>query len=474
MNHLSISILILFHSFHCINSCSRDPGVELILTQNLANYINQNLLPVLIPKLSTLSIPDIRNGDAELYDIHIDVLNIDSSIQFSPSGLTLCLSQTSLNGEARWRYEFGFIKFSGKVEISIRDSNIVSTIVLGEKDRRPDLHVVDCRVEVSMLLEFFDSNIAWLLNLFKGKIERKAKRALEDMTCEELIRAFDEETSRILLDYPTVTHIGDVIYFDASLAAQPRLGENFLQFSFSGLCSDFISAEQINHKTFQSIKSEISTDRMFYLRFKPHTFNTALLAHFYANTLEIEWDILDLSTIIHKVIDIRDIFGFSLDQCNTRFNNKFTVRVYAPRAPIIHMLQGSLEVIGSVIIEVRFSSPLTSLPYTILRISVEGKLCGKIEATNKNDGIFLNIQPTCVTVFSSFIELSLIGSFDFYKVSWLINELADRLIPVVSQYLSKGIQLHQPSPYTVKDVLVSMETEYIEVGANLEFPFERF
>ena len=474
MGHLSISILILFHSFHCI-SCSRDPGIELIVTQNLANYINQNFQTILIPKLSSLSIPDFRNGNAKLYDIHIDALNIDSSsIQFSSSGVTLCLSRISLHGEANWRYKLGFIGFSGKVDIHIRDSNIVSTVVLDEKDRRPELHIVDCRVEVSIQLEFDDSNIAWVLNLFKGHIEWKVRRALEDTTCEELIKSFNEETSRILLNYPTITHIGDVIYFDASLVARPRLGENFLQLSFSGLCSDLVSAEQLSHQPSQSISSEILTDRMFYLRFKPHTFNIALQAYFYADTLDIEWDILDFSTIIHKVIDIKDIFGFSLDQCNTRFNNKFTVRVYAPRAPIIHTLQGSLDVIGLVIIEVRFSSPLTTLPYTILRISVDGKLCGRVEAMNKNDGIFVSIQPTCVTVFSTFVDLSIIGTFDFYKVSWLINELTDRLMPVVSQYLSKGIQIHQPAPYTVKDLLVNMENEYIEVGANVEYiPLER-
>ena len=135
MGYLSISSLILFHSFHCIVS-SRDPGVELIVTQNLADYINQNLPSILIPRLSSLSIPDLRNGDAELYSVHVEALNIgSSSIQFSSSGLTLCFSQMSFHGKARWKYEIGIIKFSGKVDIHLKDSNIVSTLVLAEKDR---------------------------------------------------------------------------------------------------------------------------------------------------------------------------------------------------------------------------------------------------------------------------------------------------------------------------------------------------
>ena len=471
MGYLSISSLILFHSFHCIVS-SRDPGVELIVTQNLADYINQNLPSILIPRLSSLSIPDLRNGDAELYSVHVEALNIgSSSIQFSSSGLTLCFSQMSFHGKARWKYEIGIIKFSGKVDIHLKDSNIVSTLVLAEKDRQPDVSLKDCRVEVNIELEFSDSSIAWVLNLFKGSIEWKVKRALEDTVCGELIRALSEGTSRVILDYPTTTPIGDVVYFDASLGGQPKFGENFLQLTFSGLCSDHIPAEQLNHQTPQSISSEILTDHMLYLRFRPHTFNTAILGYFFANSFDIEWDILDFSATFHKLIDIKCIFGFSLDQCSTQYNSRFTVRVYAPRAPIIHTLRGSVDVVGSVIVEVRFSSPLTTHPYTILRISVDGKLCGIIEATNKNDGIFVSIQPTCVTVFSTFVDLSIVGSFDFYKVSWLINELTDRLMPVVSQYLSRGIQIHQsaPGPYSVKNFLVNIESEYIKVGADLQF-----
>ena len=173
MGYLSISSLILFHSFHCIVS-SRDPGVELIVTQNLADYINQNLPSILIPRLSSLSIPDLRNGDAELYSVHVEALNIgSSSIQFSSSGLTLCFSQMSFHGKARWKYEIGIIKFSGKVDINLKDSNIASTLVLAEKDRQPDVSLKDCRVEVNIELEFSDSNIAWVLNLFKGNIEWK-------------------------------------------------------------------------------------------------------------------------------------------------------------------------------------------------------------------------------------------------------------------------------------------------------------
>ena len=71
-------------------------------------------------------------------------------------------------------------------------------------------------MNIELGIEFSDSNIAWVLNLFKGNIEWKVKRALEDTVCGELIRALSEGTSRVILDYPTTTPIGDVVYFDAS------------------------------------------------------------------------------------------------------------------------------------------------------------------------------------------------------------------------------------------------------------------
>ena len=470
-NSLALLPFAIILAFLSNLSTARDSGVESIVTQNAADYFNENLFSILRNEFSGSSIPGFSRSGGTIYNIRIGALNVgSSSIRVSPSGISFTLSGISISGGASWKYRKWFFRFSGGVSISVSGS-ISVTITAAQNNGRPDFDTANCVVHPNISIRFHGSLISWLLNLFRGYIANRLESFLEDNTCRILRDELNKQESRLVNDYPLNVSIGNVLQLNISLTTNPNLGANFMQIPFVGLTSDLLTSDDLDQLAQQypsgPLSSGIQTNRMLFFRFKPHTLNAALLAYHRANSFQTEWDIADFSDAILSLVNTGIIRSTDTSLCSDEHGCSIKIRVYAPNAPTIDLDTDEITAMGTAIVDINLVNLETQRTITVLKISVEGRLCGSLNAEQRGDGLFAKIQVTCATVLSTRVDQSLIREFNSGQVTELVNELIIQMLPVANAFLADGVRIQQPGAYTITEPIIKVMSDYLEVGANL-------
>ena len=450
---------------------ARDSGIESILTQKAADYFNGKLISILRNEFTSSSIPGFSRSGGTIYNINLGALNIgSSSIRMNPSGISFTLSSISVSGSANWKYKKWFFRTSGSVSIHVSGS-ISITLTAAENNRRPDFDITYCTPNTDISVRFRGGLFSWLLNLFRRYIGNKVEEYLEGNTCRIIRNELNKQETRLVNSYPIVLPIGNVLKLDIGLMTNPRFGHDFLQMPISGLSSDLLTSDDLDLLAQQyssgPLTSGVETNRMLFFRFKPHTLNAALLAYHRANSFDTVWDITDFSDAILSVIDIGAIESNDSGLCGNESRCSIKIRVYAPDAPTIDLETDNITAMGTAIVDISLVTPKPRRTITVLKIFVEGKLCGSLSAEQRESELFTKVQVTCASVRTIRVDLSPISGFNASQVTDMINELINQMLPVANAYLDKGVLIQQPGSYTIKELVINVMSDYLEVGANL-------
>ena len=474
----NISIFLFSAVLLCLGAYSlvgaRESGVELIVTQRTAEYVNKKLVPILKSKMSGFSIPDQRFGRARVYSIRVGALHISShSISFTPSGVVIRLSDLSISGSFRWKYRKWFFRFSGSASVSLNRGHLSTILSVTANGGRPDFHVRYCSVDARIRLRFRGSIISWILNIFRRPIERKVESYLKANTCKHLTNALNQQERQLVSSYPTSLSVGKILKFDISLPRDPKFGSNFLQIPFVGFTSSFLSSSDLNYlarkyPSSRSLTSGVRTNRMLFFRIKPYSLNAALLAYHRAGVFSHEYDVTDFSKYVQSLIGGNNFRGADT-LCSNPADCALKVKISTPSAPTVKLGHGYIRMTGKAVLEVELVNSKRSLRQNLLKISIDGEICGKIRIQQSGTRLSAFIKVTCARSQSISVQSSLFGHFSSSQLNQLFNSFIQQLIPEANRHLSSGMQLQQPGAFTIKHPLVSVRPQYLEVGANFAY-----
>ena len=473
----NISVLLFSAVLLCLGAYSlvgaRDSGVELIVTQRTADYVNKKLVPILKSKLSGFSIPDQRFGRVRVYSIRVGAVHISShSISFTSSGAVIKLSGLSVSGSLRWKYKRWFFRASGSIYVSLSSGHLSTTLSVAASGGRPDFNVRACSVNARIKLRFRGSFVSWILNLLRKPIERKVESYLRANTCKHLTSALNQQERQLVTSYPTSLSVGKILKFDISLPRDPKFGRNFLQIPFVGFTSSFLSSSDLNYLArkypSRSLTSGVRTNRMLFFRIKPYSLNAALLAYHRAGVFSHEYDVTDFSKYVQSLIGGNNFRGADT-LCSNPADCALKVKISTPSAPTVKLGYGNIRMTGKVVLDVELVNSKRSLRQNLLRISVDGEICGQIRIQQSGTRLTAFIKVTCAKSHSISVQSSLFGHFSSSQLNQLFNSFIQQLIPEANTRLSSGMPIQQPGTFTIKHPLVSVRPQYLEVGANFAY-----
>jgi hypothetical protein len=165
-------------------------GVQASLSASAINYLGAQLLPLLTKKFATISIPDI-SGNQDGFDYSLTAIKCANFAVASagvaptpPATLALSLSGISVACTANWHFALHswphFPSGSGNLDASVSSTTAAVVVTLGEAALRPTLACPSASLAIgSVDISFHgDSALDWLLNLFKGLIEKAVRDSL--------------------------------------------------------------------------------------------------------------------------------------------------------------------------------------------------------------------------------------------------------------------------------------------------------
>ncbi|KAK3731744.1 hypothetical protein RRG08_035413 [Elysia crispata] len=222
-------------------SISTNPGVKVRLTKNGLQYANKIAHDEIVKHLQSLNIPDQSGKDGHI-EYTLDNIRVKgvtppaSSISLVPgkNGVSWALSNFGISISADWRvkYERGIIHIStsGSVDASVSGINLVETASFGiDKTGHPSIASSGCSASIGDVDVDFHGGISFIINLFRGTVERKIKDLLQPKVCEEVTQLINNDAEKSLATMQITVEIAKRFLLDYRLVASPVITADYLE-----------------------------------------------------------------------------------------------------------------------------------------------------------------------------------------------------------------------------------------------------
>lgn len=176
--------------------CSGERLKREITPQDKAIF--QQLVQDALEQLRTTykTIPDFsgKDGKLEYSFTNIRVTSLTTPgvnvVEEGPSALRLSIADAGLSADADWRVSYKFLfrfRTSGGISASVSGLNIaVSATVEDLPDGKVKIGLTNCQATVRDVSIHLRGSLAFALNLFKGKFERKVRDIIPDKICSQV------------------------------------------------------------------------------------------------------------------------------------------------------------------------------------------------------------------------------------------------------------------------------------------------
>ena len=222
--------LLLFSLFPILLLSSST--LEAIVKLSALTKFKNQVLPKILANFSTISIPDIKQGDLTLSNIRISNLFIDTNqtqIAFSsPNKIILSTNSFSVQVDADYRYKVWIASTHGSVEAKARNIalNVGLSIFLNEQ-KKMQLNVDSIDVRIGGFdVKISGDILAKFLNFVKGLFENKIKDLVQQNVAKALKNQGVQKLNEFANKFPTEVPISN---FGISLDYTPEQVPNFFE-----------------------------------------------------------------------------------------------------------------------------------------------------------------------------------------------------------------------------------------------------
>ncbi|KAJ8259742.1 hypothetical protein GJAV_G00172900 [Gymnothorax javanicus] len=453
--------------------CGHD-GRVVKLTQKGLEYGRQIGMATLQSKLRSITIPDIsgkarlsRFGKAKYRISGIRVVSAGipkSAVGLVPnSGIRLSIGNAFIRLRGNYRARYKFIRTSGSFDLSVSGVSISSQIIVRRDGTgRPTVSSANCVARVGNANIKFHGGASWLYKLFRRKINKAFRKALEKKICPSVTDAVSGLNPR-LKTLNVLARVDKYAEIEYSMAAQPAVSKDFIEF---GLKGEFYNIGKHREPPFAATPFSLQAHNgsMLYIGLSSFTINSA--GFVYKNT-----GILSLSVTDDKIPKSSPVrlntrtFGVFIPEIAKRFPNlkvKLLVKSSTPPKIAFDPDRATLRVQGTVTAyAIRTNGTLAPLFILNLDTSVSArayivgvKLAGTVTLNN----------------ISITLSKSYVGQF---KVKLLQDILTVVLKLVVVPQVNVQLQQGFPLPTLDKMKLVNPQLrimkDYMLIGTDVQF-----
>ncbi|XP_025114932.1 bactericidal permeability-increasing protein-like [Pomacea canaliculata] len=217
-----------------------EPGFQVRITKRGLDYVNENAVKTLVAELPAKNIPDQseRSGSLEytLSQIRIPSIQVPSSeVTLVPgNGLRWSASNVGLSVQANWRVRTtGWIKVStsGSVGATLSGIDFGITINVGQDaNGRPSISSAGCQSNIRSVSLNIHGSLAFVLNLFKGLLERKVKSIIPGLLCDQVTKLVNVNAQTEIQKLKvTIPLLGNRFLLDYRLIMPPAFTSLYLQ-----------------------------------------------------------------------------------------------------------------------------------------------------------------------------------------------------------------------------------------------------
>lgn len=434
---------------------ARNAGVDLIVTQGTARYLNDKIETSLVSNLTgIISQIQIINSRGSL--------SIDRSwIQFTPSGIRILLFMPRSDRRNRHRHSF-----RREIAVSLRGG--IPTATLNEG--KPDFNISACSVR------------SWGFGRRSVREQiRMGIVSVRDSICDLVRGVMNKLETDLESNYPASISIGEMLTLNFSLVRNPKFGRGFIQMTSVGLTSPLVSSDERDDLANQKYVVPWNRDRhrvgrgsrrshrMLIFTFQTHTLNAALLAYHRANLFTQEFDLSAFDDSTQDILRVEDFELNNAGLCVNPSDCVVKVKVSALQAPNIRLWYGKVLMNGTAVLEVDLVNKNTSERTNLLKISVSGIVRGNLRIEQNENQLTAIARLINAWVRSVSVENSPFRNFSSSELNQMVKGITQQLIPKANTYLSSGVEIQQPTPFTIKSPLVYVYPRHLEVRANFAF-----
>eukprot|EP01111_Echinosteliopsis_oligospora_P006861 TRINITY_DN2126_c0_g1_i2.p1 TRINITY_DN2126_c0_g1~~TRINITY_DN2126_c0_g1_i2.p1 ORF type:complete len:480 (+),score=131.88 TRINITY_DN2126_c0_g1_i2:44-1483(+) len=219
---------------------AQSPGVKATITARGLSYVMAAGVEVLESNLQNLAIPDV-NGSQSVVGLQVQywVSNIqiqqlslpNDQLVINPSeeGLDVVIQDVSLDITADWKYReeiWPHISSSGTVDVSVSQSSVTLSFVLGETGGRISISSYNVALTLGDLKIDLHGGASWFLQLFEDVFNNKIKNAAEQAILSQASSAITTQLEPILASIPVIEQIDSLYELNYELVAPVELSSS--------------------------------------------------------------------------------------------------------------------------------------------------------------------------------------------------------------------------------------------------------
>ncbi|KAM5177424.1 lipopolysaccharide-binding protein isoform 2-T2 [Callospermophilus lateralis] len=415
-----------------------NPGLVARITDKGLEYAAREGLVTLQKKLRETKLPDffgdfrikhVGRGHYEFHSLDIPSCELSGSAlkPLAGRGLSLTISDSSVQVQGRWKVRMSFLKMDGHFNVHVKGITISVTLLLGSEDLgRPTVTTSSCNSHIRDLDVDISGDLRWLLKLFHDQIESKFRKMLETKICSMIDKSVTSDLQPYLQTLPVMAEIDSFAGVDYSLTEAPRATANMLDMMFKG------EVFHLNHRSAVPFLAPVISvpedhDRMLYFAVSNYVFNTASRVYYQAGHLNfsITDDMIPPDSVI-----------------------RLTTKSFRAFLPLIGKLYPNmdLELQGALL-----RAPLLTFSPGNLSLAPQLGI----------DGFVLLPNSLKQFVFRLGVVEMMEALLNYY--------IQGTLYPKVNDKLAEGFPLPLPRHIQLHDLLLQIHKDFLFLGANVQY-----
>ncbi|KAM5245885.1 lipopolysaccharide-binding protein [Ctenodactylus gundi] len=443
-----------------------DKGLEYAAKEGLL-ALQRKLHKITLPDLDgDFKIPPIGRGHYEFHSLDIRSCELrGSTLKPLPDhGLSLSISDSSIQVHGRWKARKSFVKLQGSFDLQVKGITIFVNLQLGsEASGRPMAMASSCNSYISEVEVDFSGHVELLLKLFRNQIESKFKRILEDKICEMIEKLVTSNLQPYLQTLPVTAEIDSLINVDYSLVDAPRATAQELDVMFKG---EIFNRHRHSPVAFRPSDLSLPEDhsQMVYFAISDYVFNTASLVYHQSGYMNfsVTDNMIPPDSLIRLTTKSFRAFAPRIARLYPNMNMELQGGVIS--APMLNFSPGNLSLVPQMEIEGFVILP-SSVRESVFRLGVTTNVTATLTFnTSKITGFLdpgkvqVEVKESKVGVFN--VEL-LEGFLNYYMLNSLYPEANEKLTQGFPLPLLKRIQLY--------DLVLQIHKGFLFLGANVQY-----
>ncbi|CAL1538665.1 unnamed protein product [Lymnaea stagnalis] len=469
-------ILMVLTLVGAVNSVN--PGFKMRLTKKGVDYVNDIAQTAIDTQLQKLDLPDQSGVKGSmswsLTNIQRTGLSLPkSSMTFDPvkGGLTWALSNFGLDLSTNWwlSYKKGWLKGSdsGSVDVGVKRFSVSITAGLeADSQRRPSISIKSCSSSIGSIQTKFHGSIAFVLNIFKGIVEKKVKQLINDQVCELLTYLIDQAVQENLREKEVTFEIDDTLVVDFRLLAPVTFAPDYMESQHKG--EVYWREEQREILPPPAPISEwTDNSRMLYLWLTEYSANTLLYATFRRGHFKYHLTHMDLfpdySSLLDTTCDPGPCIGSLIPQIGQAYrDSNVEIRIMATTAPQVKITSDglTLNLIGDLDL---YADTADGTAVYLLTLSLSLTLT--VNVSVRNQRLIGNITNHN---FSVSLVKSEVGTIDVDQIQQMLEVTVNQfVITYLNELGSEGLEIPLVSEVLFQNSVLTLSNGVVVIGTDV-------